>query len=485
MAEYDPPIYDVSVFNPAYFFNEDGITEAYLSANYLKFPLGQGLETLPDLRINNPQIHLGQFTSTGDQSVAIGNAAICGGDRGVAVGKGIVSFGDDCVAIGNGCGTGFANKSIAIGFSANSSGSESIAIGDAATTSTATKSIAIGNSATSSGTESIAIGDVASTSTAIRSIAIGNSATSNGSESIAIGDVASTSTAIRSIAIGNSATSNGNESIAIGDAATTSTHTNSVAIGNGATANTSNQIKIGNTLSAYQMDGRLNLVYSASSSLISYGSAIKMYRFLNGLTIGNYGEFAVNVADTTAEPTSVPTTRGGINCLYINANGRSYFGKSDNTEEIHLRSNLLGTFLDGYGNTNADLQIDSNNKIVKSSDRRLKENITHYDKPSIEKIMKLKPAYYTWKYDKSKNPHINLGFIAQEVEDIIPEAVDGKKYEFEWEKDEDGEPILDASGNLQFTDIPRYRGISDRPIIAVLVKAVQELKMEIEALKNP
>jgi hypothetical protein len=61
MAEYDPPIYDVSVFNPAYFFNEDGITEAYLSANYLKFPLGQGLETLPDLRINNPQIHLGHI----------------------------------------------------------------------------------------------------------------------------------------------------------------------------------------------------------------------------------------------------------------------------------------------------------------------------------------------------------------------------------------------------------------------------------------
>jgi len=96
--------------------------------------------------------------------------------------------------------------------------------------------------------------------------------------------------------------------------------------------------------------------------------------------------------------------------------------------------------------------------------------------------MKLKPSYYNWIEGTDKRKE--LGFIAQDVEDIIPEAVDGKKYEYEWEKDKEGKPILDASGNLQFTDTPRYRGLLDRPIIAVLVKAVQELKMEIEALKN-
>ena len=162
MAEYDPPIYDVSVFNPAYFFNEDGITEAYLSANYLKFPVGQGLETLPDLRINNTEIHLGTFASTGDESVAIGNAAICGGDRDVAVGKGIVSFGDDCVAIGNGCGTGFSNKCIAIGRIATCSGNESIAIGNNATTSTFTNSVAIGNGATASSSNEVKLSNKAS-----------------------------------------------------------------------------------------------------------------------------------------------------------------------------------------------------------------------------------------------------------------------------------------------------------------------------------
>ena len=96
--------------------------------------------------------------------------------------------------------------------------------------------------------------------------------------------------------------------------------------------------------------------------------------------------------------------------------------------------------------------------------------------------MKLKPAYYNWIDDKSKRKE--LGFIAQDVETIIPEAVDGKKYEYEWKTDDEGEAILDASGNLQFTDQVRHRGFSDRPLIAVLVKAVQEQQQQIEALKT-
>ena len=68
----------------------------------------------------------------------------------------------------------------------------------------------------------------------------------------------------------------------------------------------------------------------------------------------------------------------------------------------------------------------------------------------------MKPSYYTWKDDDFSNQQ--LGFIAQEVETVIPHAVDGKKYEFQWERDASGNAILDSSGNLQFTDIPRYRG---------------------------
>jgi hypothetical protein len=313
-------------------------------------------------------------------------------------------------------------------------------------------------------------------------VAIGNSATTGLQEnSISIG-YNSIVDASNSVAIGNGANAFGTESIAIGDNATTSTYTNSVAIGNGTTNTDNNQIKIGTSSSAYQMDGRLNLVNNTTESLISYGNAVKLYRAENGLTIGNYGEFAVQVADTTSEPTSVPTSRAGISAFLINNEGRAFLGNEDLSKSVRIRSANIETYISGYTTAGNVSTIGTAGQLSVSSDRRLKENIETYDEPSIDKIMKLKPSYYNW--IEGTNKRKELGFIAQDVETIIPEAVDGKKYEYEWKKDEEGEPILDASGNIQFTDEPRYRGLLDRPIIAVLVKAVQELKMEIEALKN-
>jgi hypothetical protein len=221
-----------------------------------------------------------------------------------------------------------------------------------------------------------------------------------------------------------------------------------------------------------------------SSSLITYGNAVKMYRSENGLTIGNYGSFAVNVADTTAEPSSVPATRAGINAFYLNNEGRAWLGNGDLTKSVRIRSANIETYISGYTTAGNVSTIGTGGQLSVSSDRRLKENIETYDEPSIDKIMKLKPSYYNW--IKGTDKRKELGFIAQDVETIIPEAVDGKKYEYEWKKDEEGEPILDASGNIQFTDEPRYRGLLDRPIIAVLVKAIQEQQeiIETEKAKN-
>jgi len=305
----------------------------------------------------------------------------------------------------------------------------------------------------------------------------------SGADSVVLG-ASSTNGGGDNVCIGKNATTNGDNSVAIGKGSSTSTFDAAVAIGFGTTATKTNQIKIGNSSSTYDMEGRLNLVNNdeGDTSLITYGNAIKLYKKSNGLTIGNYGEFAVNVADTTAEPTSVPVgPRAGINVIYITDDGNTFLGNSNNNKTMNLRSINQRTYLNGYS-TSGNLTIGSPRYIVSSSDRRLKENIETYDEPSIDKIMKLKPAYYNWIDDKSKKKE--LGFIAQDVETIIPEAVDGKKYEYEWKTDDEGEPILDASGNLQFTDQVRHRGFSDRPLIAVLVKAVQEQQQQIEALKT-
>ena len=103
MAEYDPPIYDVPVFNPAYFINEDEITKGYLRANFLEFPIGQGLETLPDLRVENDKIHLGTNSiSTGTNSIAIGtNATTSTLTNAVAIGNGATATADNEIKLGS------------------------------------------------------------------------------------------------------------------------------------------------------------------------------------------------------------------------------------------------------------------------------------------------------------------------------------------------------------------------------------------------
>jgi hypothetical protein len=74
-----------------------------------------------------------------------------------------------------------------------------------------------------------------------------------------------------------------------------------------------------------------------------------------------------------------------------------------------------------------------------------------------------------------------LGFIAQDVEKAIPLAVDGKKYEWVWETNPDGSPLLDTAGEFVWklengNKIIRPRGLSDVSVVAMLTLAVQELR---------
>ena len=54
------------------------------------------------------------------------------------------------------------------------------------------------------------------------------------------------------------------------------------------------------------------------------------------------------------------------------------------------------------------------------SDIKLKENIVALDDP-LEKVLRLQGAEFNWKNDETKKK--TVGFIAQEVEEIIPEVV--------------------------------------------------------------
>lgn len=60
-----------------------------------------------------------------------------------------------------------------------------------------------------------------------------------------------------------------------------------------------------------------------------------------------------------------------------------------------------------------------------ASDIRLKKDI-HLLEDSLEKILQLKPSSYHWK-DQAADPRLQMGFIAQELEQIYPHVVDQNK----------------------------------------------------------
>ena len=88
---------------------------------------------------------------------------------------------------------------------------------------------------------------------------------------------------------------------------------------------------------------------------------------------------------------------------------------------------------------------------VTSSDYRLKENIAPMT-GALAKVALLKPVTYKWKSNGSDGQ----GFIAHELQAVVPDCVTG-------EKDK-----LDANGN------PEYQGIDTSFLVATLTAAIQE-----------
>ena len=112
-------------------------------------------------------------------------------------------------------------------------------------------------------------------------------------------------------------------------------------------------------------------------------------------------------------------------------------------------------------------EIWSQNALNTSSDRRLKKNINEI-KYGLDEIMKLQAVTYNWKDNDDKK--LQLGFIAQDVEKIVPEIVTKSGIsDEEFERlEKKGEKVTDTYG-MQYTGL-----------IPVLVKAVQEQQKVIE-----
>jgi hypothetical protein len=104
------------------------------------------------------------------------------------------------------------------------------------------------------------------------------------------------------------------------------------------------------------------------------------------------------------------------------------------------------------------------------SDYRLKENVAPMT-GALAKVVNLKPCTYTWKADGSEGQ----GFIAHELQDVVPDAVTGVKDAVQTVDD------LDADGKKIGTkEVPQYQGVDTSFLVATLTAAIQELKAIID-----
>ena len=120
-----------------------------------------------------------------------------------------------------------------------------------------------------------------------------------------------------------------------------------------------------------------------------------------------------------------------------------------------------------------------------SSDYRLKTEVT-YDWNATTRLKQLKPARFKWISEGDTAEFVD-GFLANEAQTVVPEAVSGTHNEVEvWKDGEElpdgvsvGDNKLDADGNT----IPIMQGIDQAKIVPLLTKALIESVTKIEALE--
>ena len=114
------------------------------------------------------------------------------------------------------------------------------------------------------------------------------------------------------------------------------------------------------------------------------------------------------------------------------------------------------------GNVGAIAINGSSTSYITTSDYRLKENVVEMT-GATDRVKQLEPKRFNFIADADTTVD---GFLAHEVQAIVPEAISGEK------------DAVDAEGN------PVYQGIDQSKLVPLLVATIKELEARITALEN-
>jgi hypothetical protein len=413
------------------------------------------------------------------------------------------------------------NNNTAIGYQtliANTSGYQNTALGDRALT------------ATTTGTRNTGLGYVAlaSNTTGASNTAIGNGAAytnSTGGSNIAIGDNAlfSNTTASNNTAVGYQAgyaNTTGTENTYIGrnaGAAITTTGRNTIvgySAGNGAA--TGDRITAFGHLAGSVCTGSFNTFLGGSAgrdqtsgtgnSYIGESAGYLMTTGSKNTILGAYGGNSNSLDIRTASNYIVLSDGDGNPRLFSDASGRIIIGTTtqDATSQLYVEaiqsasargvrfqqglssgytginiwSTLTGSsdntscqHFGGYANGGAKIAIygngniqNTNNSYGSLSDIKLKENIVDAT-PKLEDLCKVKIRNYNLKSDPSFK---QIGVVAQELEEVFAGLVEDTP-----DRDEEGNALGTTTKQVKYS-----------VFVPMLIKAMQELKAEVDSLKQ-
>jgi hypothetical protein len=229
--------------------------------------------------------------------------------------------------------------------------------------------------------------------------------------------------------------------------------------------------------------------------------------------------------------TTVPANGSGGSAFVDSSVDRKYLKLSSSSD-----ASVGLVYFDNTNGTVGNISTTGSATVYNtSSDYRLKENVVEMT-GALDRVSQLKPSRFNFKADADKTVD---GFLAHEVQDIVPEAITGEKdamqdeeYEItpakyktvvhpaedavyetiehpaiEEELDDEGniivegkeaytEEVLVTEAKEEWTEkvlvsekvmgtreVPDYQGIDQSKLVPLLVGAIQELKAEIESLK--
>ena len=204
---------------------------------------------------------------------------------------------------------------------------------------------------------------------------------------------------------------------------------------------------------------------TSDANKIFYNANTHLFRSTSGgstyATIDTSGNLLVGDTTTIGTGGKFQVTSSTDTSLFKCTSSTTYAAIVSNVENTAAR---LMAFQYGSGGSPTNVgTITTNGTGVTygtSSDYRLKENIVPMV-GALDKVAQLKPVTYKWKINGSDGQ----GFIAHELAEVVPDAVQGAK------------DAIDADGN------PTYQGIDTSYLVATLTAAIQELKAEFDAYK--